>query len=141
MKSLHKIIVITSLLCISTSNYFALNQPLLGGNPYTYAPLLFNAENGITGRYWAGNSQYPGKVYIQDIEYAHIVSIKKSQLNKKSNKKLRDNKNYLGSYIDETSGQEFYLYGDKKNPDKINENPDADVITVKAISEDYGPGE
>lgn len=140
-KNIYKTIVIICLIFISTSNNFTINKPMLGTNPYTHAPLLFNAENGVTGQYWAGDLQYPGKVYIQDIEYINIIAIKKNELKKRSIKKLKNNKNYLGSYIDEISGQEYYLYGDKKNPDKLNENPDADVATVKAIIEDYGAGE
>ncbi len=117
------------------------NESVMGANPYTYSPLLFDAENAITGKYWAGNKQYPSKAYIQDIEYKNIIIIKKNQLELKSKKKLRKNKDFLGSYIDAKTNTEFYLYGNKKNPDTVDNSPDGDVITMIAIKNDYGIGE
>ena len=116
-------------------------QSAMGANPYTYSPLLFDAENGITGRYWAGNTKYPSKAYIEDIEYKNIVMIKENQLELKSKKKLRKNKDFLGSYIDAKTNTKFNLYGNKKNPNPVDNSPDGDVITMIAIQNDYGIGE
>jgi hypothetical protein len=127
MNKFHKILTITSLTFLLTSGLFAHEQQAQ----------LFNAENGITGNYWADNKT----AIVEEDEYINVIAIKKSQLNKKYNKKLRKNKNYLGLYIDEKSGQKYCLYGNLKNPAKIDDSPDAEVITEIAIKEDYGPGE
>jgi hypothetical protein len=142
MNKLHKIILFAYLAFLSTSDISALStnkqQEPMGVNPYTYSPIMFNAENGITGRYWAGNKKYPGKAFIEEEEYINIVAIKKTQLKQKSKKKLRKYKDYLGSYINGATNIEYYLYGNKKNPDKIDDGPDGDVITMLAIKNDYG---
>ena len=126
MNTLHKILAI-AYLTLSTSGLFADEQQAQ----------LFNAEDGSTGKYWADSK----KAVLLEDEYINVIAIKKSQLNKTSNKKLRKYKNYLGLFINEKSGQEYYLYGNLKNPAKVDDGPDADVITEIAIKEDYGPGE
>jgi len=147
MKNRYKKILFASLLTscaflsISQISAKSPKQQIMGANPYTFSPILFDAENAITGRYWAGNKQYPSKAYIQDIEYKNIVCIKKSQLNQKSKKQLRKHKEFLGSYINPTTNIEYYLYGNKKNQDPVDNSPDGDVITMIAIKKDYGDGE
>ena len=131
MNKFSTIKLITCLTLLSTFDTFTRQQQ----------EQLFNGENGITGRYWAGNKKSPNKAYVGDDEYINIIAIKKNQLNKKSNKKLRKGKDYLGSYINEKSDQEYCLYGNLKNPAKIDDAPDADVLTEIAIKEDYGIGE
>lgn len=113
---------------------------MMGANPYTWSPRYFNAENGITGRYWAGNGtkKYPGKAFIEDVEYKDIVVIKKSLLKEKSKVKLRKDKDYLGFYIDAATNIEYCLYGVKKNPDPVDNRPDSRVLTQIAIELDYG---
>ncbi len=141
-KKIYAITLLTYCIIASTMQISAQTQQSpIGANPYTYSPLLFNAENGIMGKYWAGNASYAGKAYIEDEEYTNIVCIKKNQLKKKSNKKLKKHKDFLGSYIDAPTNAEFYLYGNKKNPDPIDDSPDADVITMIAINDDIGAGE
>jgi len=139
-------VTVVSIATFSVSDLSALSknpQQMMGANPYTWSPRLFDAENGVTGRYWAGNGtkKYPGKAYIEDTEYTKIVVIKKNQLNYKKNKNLRKHKDYLGSYIDASTNIEYYLYGVKKNPEPIKNGPDSDVITQIAIELDYGIGE
>ncbi len=147
MKNTYKKLLFASLLTsctfLSIHNIFAESkkQQPMGANPYTFSPLLFDAENGITGKYWTGNQKYPSKAYIQDEEYKNIVSIKKNQLNQKTKKKLRKDKDFLGSYIDAKTNIEYYLYGEKKNQDPVDNSPDGDVITMIAIKNDYGIGE
>ena len=155
MKKLYQIALFSSLACLATSDLFARSQnqdqqekvkkskkttkPVrMGANPYTYAPQLFTANNGIMGRYWAGNKQYPGKAFIDEEEYTNIIVIKKCQINEKSKRKLRKHKDYLGTFIDETTNIAYNLYGTQKYPDNINDGPDADVITMIAIKEDFG---
>ena len=90
---------------------------------------------------WNNTKQYPGKAFIQDVEYKDIVAIRTTKLNTKLSKKLKKHKEYLGSYIDAQTNIEYYLYGVKKNPDPVDDAPDADVITKIAIDLDYGIGE
>ncbi len=155
MKKLYHIVLFSSLTLLSTSHFFAESHnkkekietskkslcKVIGANPYTYSPQLFTADNDITGRYWAGNQQYPAKAFIGEEEYTKIVVTKKSQINQKSKKRLRKHKDYLGFYIDAATNIAYNLYGIKKYPDKINDAPDADVITMIAIKEDFGIGE
>ncbi len=142
MKKLYQIALFSSLTLITALEVCAKSQDyrniILGANPYTYSPQYFTADNDITGRYWAGNKQYPAKAFIGEEEYTNIVVIEKSKINEKSKRKLRKHKDYLGSYIDETTQVAYNLYGEKKYPDKINDAPDADVITMIAIKEDFG---
>lgn len=111
---------------------------MLGSNPYTYAPQYFTADNGITGRYWAGNKQYPGKAFIEDEEYRSIVVIEQSLCNEKEGKKLRRYKDYLGFYIDPVTNTTYNLYGIKKYAYSSNDGPDSDVLTQIMIKQDYG---
>lgn len=145
MKNLYTTVLLSCFAFLSTANLLALQpnkQQAMGSNPYTYSPLEFIPSEGKgDGRFWAGNQQYPGKAYVGDEEYINVVVIEKSLLAKKPMKKLRKGKIYIGYYIDAVTNIEYQLYGDKKNPDPVNENPDADVITMKAIEEDYGIGE
>ncbi len=110
----------------------------MGANPYTYAPQYFDAEHGVTGRYWKGNKQYPGKAYINEIEYTDIIVLEKEKAHTKAARKLKKNKEYLGFYIDPTNNQEYQLYGVKKYPDLVDDEPDSDVLTEIAIKIDYG---
>ena len=154
MKSIKNYALLVCFTLLSTSQLFPESQnqeeltcvpepstKRVGTNPYTYSPQLFTADNDITGRYWAGNKKYPAKAFIGEEEYTHIIVIKKSQINQKSKKRLRKHKDYLGFYINAATNIAYNLYGDKKYPDKINDAPDADVITMIAIKEDYGIGE
>ncbi|MDP3780779.1 MAG: hypothetical protein Q8Q69_06310 [Nitrosopumilaceae archaeon] len=154
MKKLYHIALLSSLALLSTLHISAESQnqeelicvpepstKRVGANPYTYSPQLFTADNDITGRYWAGNKKYPAKAFIGEEEYTHIIVIKKSQINQKSKKRLRKHKDYLGFYINAATNIAYNLYGDKKYPDKINDAPDADVLTMIAIKEDSGIGE
>lgn len=119
------------------------NITMMGSNPYTFSPRLFTAEDKSTGSYWKGDGtkKYPGKAFLGEIEYTKVIGIEKSHINTKENKRRRKNKQYLGSYRDTQTNKIVYLYGMKKVADKVNENPDADVLTEIAKIEDYGPGE
>lgn len=110
-------------------------------NPYTQDPQLFQAENGVMGKYWAGNKKYPSKALIQDVEFKNIVVIKKDELLLKKNKQLRKNKEYLGFYIDPKTNIQYNLYGINTNPQPEDDGPDSDVLTVIAIKQDTGIGE
>jgi len=136
MNNFKKIIMITYLTCLPIAFFaWALD------NSNTNTPYLFAAENGITGQYWLGNKKVSGKAFIGEDEFTQVIAIKKKDIDKKHYKKLRKNKMYLGLYINPTTGQEYNLYGEKKNVDKVDDAPDADVLTEIAIKEDYGPGE
>ncbi|MBV8660957.1 MAG: hypothetical protein JO129_02330 [Candidatus Dependentiae bacterium] len=146
MKNLYVSVAIITLACLSTSDFVAAQQTScrqepLGANPYTWAPQQFTAKDKSTGNYWVGNKKYPGKAYVGEIEYTQVVAIKKCNLRTAENKKLKRNKIYLGFYIDTATKQQYYLYGIKSTPDKVNEEPDSDVLVQIEIAKDYGPGE
>jgi hypothetical protein len=136
MNSFKKIILVAYLTCLPTVLF-----PWAMNNPYKKEACLFAAENNVTGKYWAGNKKYPGKADIGEDKFIKVIAIKKNNINKKYYKKLRKNKMYLGVYTNPTTEQEYNLYGEKKNADKIDDAPDAAVLTEIAIKEDYGPGE
>jgi hypothetical protein len=108
---------------------------------YQDEPQLFQAENGIMGKYWCKEKHRPAKAQIDDNEFINIVVIKTKQLQTKRAKKLRKHKDYLGFYISQKTNLEYNLYGINANPDPIDDGPDADVRTVIAIKQDYGIGE
>ena len=141
MKKLYISIAIITLACLPTSDFFAIQQEPVGANPYTWSPRQFTAKDKSTGNYWVGNEQYPGRAYVGETEYINVVAIEKNKLRTAQNKKLKRNKMYLGFYIDTTTKTEYYLYGKKSTPDKVNEAPDADVLVQIEIAKDYGPGE
>lgn len=156
MKKLQKIIVVACMSLLSssymqsTSVHASTQAPALpsseirslGTNPYTYAPLEFSPKKGKgDGRFWAGNDQFPAKAYVGETEYTDVVVLAKNTLKNIANKNLRKNKDYLGFYIDGATNQTYYLYGNKKNLDPVDDAPDADVLTQIAIKLDYGIGE
>ena len=130
-KKLYALLFISSLTLLPTYMLFAKKQE----------PILFQAEDRSTGKYIAGNKKYNGKAFLDENEYINVVAILKSKLHTKASKKLRKNKDFLGFFIDEKTSQLFYLYGQRKNPEPKDDAPDADVLTVKAIKEDFGIGE
>lgn len=147
MKKLHtnKLLLLSCFILSATATVLANNpdkeEKQYGANPYTYAPQFFTAEDGVTGRLWFGNQEYPAKAYIEDVEYTDIIIIKKSQLDLKSKKKLRKKKDYLGFYINPQTNVAYNIYGVKKNPEPADDAPDSKVLTVIAIKNDYGIGE
>lgn len=99
----------------------------------------FQAEDKTIGEFWPNKNK--GKAKIDGIEYIKVVAIEeKNTLNKKY-KKLYKGKNYLGSYIDDNSGLEFFVYGTKKYPNLDDDIVGNDEFTDQKIIEDYGPGE
>jgi hypothetical protein len=141
IKKLYMTVAIIIFGYLSTSNIFAIERELMGANPYTWSPRQFTAKDKSTGNYWIGNKKYPGKAYVGEIEYTNVVAIKKNKLRTAANKKLKRNKIYLGFYIDTTTKQEYYLYGEKSTPDPVDDGPDSDVLVQIEIAKDYGPGE
>jgi hypothetical protein len=111
------------------------------GRQQTPQMQIFQSNNGTSGKYWPGNNKFAGKAYVGQNEYTKVIAIKKKNLTKKSVKKLHKGKLFLGLFIDQTSDTEYYLYGEKKHPELIDDTPDSDVITMIAIKEDYGIGE
>jgi len=108
---------------------------------YQQPPQLFQAEHGLTGQYWCQYQNLPARVFIDQEEFINIVVLKKKKLHTKKSKKLRHGKDYLGTYTSPLTYQEYNIYGNSKNPEPLDDGPDADVLTVMAIKQDYGIGE
>lgn len=99
--------------------------------------ILFTAEDSSTGTY---NSSKRTAILGEE-PYIKVIAINHKDLNKKAAQKLKKNKQYLGSYVDNNTNKLFYVYGIMKNPAPVDNGPDADVLTQIAINMDYGPGE
>ena len=131
-------IVLTPDYSIARSKKNSINKKATVTDFYQDAPQLFQAEYGIIGKYWSANKNRAAKVYIGDDEYIDVVVIKKNNLNTKKSKELRKHKEYLGFYLSPKTNFEYNLYGVNKNPDPVDDGPDADVLTVIAIKQDFG---
>ncbi len=134
------LLITMTIISLATFNVFAYEQKSFFNNSAANTMQLFTAEDKSTGKYWSGDKN-SGTARIGEDEYINVRAIKKNQLNTKLNKRLKKGKNYLGFYFDEQLKEEFYLYGNLKNPAPVDDKPDSDVLTVKAIIADYGDGE
>jgi hypothetical protein len=141
----NKSIIITmssfAFLFLSCTQIMAKKQKTLESNLYQDAPQLFQAEYGVTGKYWSKSKKRPAQAYVGDQEYINIVVIKAQDINNKNLKKLRKHKEYLGSYLSPKTNLEYNIYGVNKNPYPDDNGPDSDVRTVIAIKQDTGMGE
>lgn len=141
----NKSIIITmssfAFLFLSCAQIMAKKQKTLESHLYQDAPQLFQAEYGVTGKYWCKSKKRPAQAYIGDQEYINIVVIQAQDINNKNLKKIRKHKEYLGSYLSPKTNLEYNIYGVNKNPYPDDNGPDSDVRTVIAIKQDTGMGE
>lgn len=144
MKNLYKIMTIGCFagIMLSSDNIIAkIKKDTSLYQTYQDEPQLFQAENGMMGKYWCKEKHRPAKAQINDKEFTNIVVIKTKQLQTKRAKKLRKHKDYLGFYASPKTNLEYNLYGVNANPTPDDDGPDADVRTVIAIKQDFGIGE
>ena len=127
--------IITTLLCTTELTLAAKNKKQ--SQKKTSSEILFRAEDGSTGQYWSVDAT----AMLNEEAYIKVVAIDKKQLNTKAAQKSKKHKDYLGSFPNKKTKKIYYLYGIIKNPAPVDDSPDADVLTEKAIKMDYGPGE